>query len=59
MSLATVLSRILGYGRDMLAASLFGAGWISDAFVVAFRLPNLFRDLFAEGALSSALTAAT
>jgi putative peptidoglycan lipid II flippase len=51
---ATVLSRVLGYGRDMISASLFGASTYSDAFVVAFRLPNLFRDLFAEGALSSA-----
>lgn len=58
MSLATTLSRILGYGRDMVSAHLFGAGPVSDAFVVAFRLPNLFRDLFAEGALSSAFVPA-
>jgi putative peptidoglycan lipid II flippase len=58
MSLATTLSRILGYGRDMVSAHLFGAGGVSDAFVVAFRLPNLFRDLFAEGALSAAFVPA-
>lgn len=54
MSLATVSSKVLGFGRDMVFAGLFGASSYSDAFVVAFRLPNLFRDLFAEGALSSA-----
>lgn len=58
MSLATTASRILGYGRDMVSAHLFGAGGVSDAFVVAFRLPNLFRDLFAEGALSAAFVPA-
>lgn len=47
-------SRVLGLLRDHLAAKLFGAGAISDAFIVAFRIPNLLRDLFAEGALSSA-----
>lgn len=54
MSLATVSSKLLGFVRDMVFAGLFGASSYSDAFVVAFRLPNLFRDLFAEGALSSA-----
>ncbi|MGH7441531.1 MAG: murein biosynthesis integral membrane protein MurJ [bacterium] len=54
MSLATVVSRFLGFGRDMISAHLFGASGISDAFVVAFRLPNFLRDLVAEGALSSA-----
>jgi putative peptidoglycan lipid II flippase len=58
MSLATVISRILGFGRDMVSAHLFGAGLVSDAFMVAFRLPNFFRDLFAEGALSSAFVPA-
>jgi putative peptidoglycan lipid II flippase len=58
MSLATLISRVLGFGRDMLSARLFGAGLVSDAFLVAFRLPNLFRDLLAEGALSSALVPA-
>jgi putative peptidoglycan lipid II flippase len=58
MSAATLLSRLLGYGRDMVSAGLFGASAYSDAFVVAFRLPNLFRDLFAEGALSSSFVPA-
>ncbi len=58
MSLATSLSRILGYLRDSLGGALFGVGWLSDAFVVAFRVPNLLRDLLAEGALSSALVPA-
>ena len=50
---AIFLSRILGLLREQAFASLFGAGYFSDAFLVAFRIPNLFRDLFAEGALSS------
>ncbi|MBP7844823.1 MAG: murein biosynthesis integral membrane protein MurJ [Proteobacteria bacterium] len=52
-ALAIFLSRILGLLREQAFASLFGAGFFSDAFLVAFRIPNLFRDLFAEGALSS------
>ena len=47
-------SRILGYARDLLIARVVGAGLISDAFFVAFKLPNLFRRLFAEGAMNSA-----
>jgi putative peptidoglycan lipid II flippase len=47
-------SRVLGVVRDSLFAALFGATWLADAYVVAFRIPNLLRDLFAEGALSSA-----
>jgi putative peptidoglycan lipid II flippase len=58
MSVATLASRVLGFGRDMVSAHLFGAGLVSDAFLVAFRLPNFFRDLFAEGALSSAFVPA-
>ncbi len=54
VSLAVFLSRVLGLAREMTFAKLFGAGLANDAFVVAFRIPNLFRDLFAEGALSSA-----
>ncbi|MFT4172941.1 MAG: murein biosynthesis integral membrane protein MurJ [Rhodocyclaceae bacterium] len=50
----TFLSRILGLVREMLIASLFGAGLYTDAFNVAFRLPNLLRRLFAEGAFSQA-----
>src|SRR6202795_2998386 len=47
-------SRILGLVRDQLLASMFGAGNAMDAFNVAFRIPNLVRDLFAEGAMSAA-----
>jgi len=54
MSAAVLLSRILGLVREQVLAALFGAGLAIDAFVVAFRIPNLLRDLFAEGALSSA-----
>ena len=51
---ATLASRILGFVRDILIASLFGASPLTDAFFVAFRIPNLFRRLLGEGALSSA-----
>jgi len=51
---ATLLSRILGFIRDAVIAWYFGAGFSSDAFIAAFRIPNLFRRLFAEGSLSSA-----
>ncbi|MFT3916783.1 MAG: murein biosynthesis integral membrane protein MurJ [Anaeromyxobacteraceae bacterium] len=54
LSAATMSSRVLGLLRDQLFAALFGAGHLTDAFVVAFRIPNILRDLFAEGALSSA-----
>lgn len=54
MSLATFISRILGYVKDMILAGLFGAGGGADAFFVAFRIPNLLRELFAEGSMSSA-----
>jgi putative peptidoglycan lipid II flippase len=54
ISVATMTSRVLGYIRDGLFAGLFGAGVLSDAFLVAYRIPNLLRDLLAEGALSSA-----
>ncbi len=47
-------SRVLGLIREQLFAGLFGAGYAYDAFVVAFRIPNLLRDLFGEGALSAA-----
>src|SRR6202171_2934836 len=50
----TLLSRITGFIRDMLLAIFFGAGASMDAFVVAFRIPNLLRRLFAEGAFSQA-----
>ncbi|XSG83159.1 MAG: murein biosynthesis integral membrane protein MurJ [Methyloligella sp. ZOD6] len=50
----TILSRILGFARDMLLAALLGTSATADAFFVAFRIPNLFRRLFAEGAFDSA-----
>lgn len=53
-SIAVLASRVTGLAREMALASLFGAGAANDAFVLAFRIPNLTRDLFAEGALSSA-----
>jgi len=52
--IATLTSRILGLARDQVLAAFFGAGNDMDAFVVAFRVPNLVRDLFAEGAMSAA-----
>ncbi|MEC8147433.1 MAG: murein biosynthesis integral membrane protein MurJ [Pseudomonadota bacterium] len=50
----TLLSRLLGYLRDMLIARLFGASIYTDAFFIAFKIPNLFRRFFAEGAFSTA-----
>ncbi|WP_420394270.1 murein biosynthesis integral membrane protein MurJ [Acuticoccus sp.] len=50
----TAASRVLGFARDILVAATLGAGPIADAFFVAFKLPNLFRRLFAEGAFNSA-----
>lgn len=54
IGLATLLSRILGYVRDMVIAYFFGTADAADAFFVAFRIPNLFRRLFAEGSLTVA-----
>ena len=54
VSLFTLISRITGLVRELLMASTFGASAITDAFNVAFRIPNLFRRLFAEGAFSQA-----
>ncbi len=54
VSLFTLLSRITGLVRELLIASTFGASALTDAFNVAFRIPNLFRRLFAEGAFSQA-----
>ena len=54
VSAATMTSRVLGLVREQLFAALLGASSYADAFVVAFRIPNLLRDLFAEGALSAA-----
>ena len=50
----TLVSRVLGFVRDILFAWAFGSGWVADAFNVAFRFPNLFRRLFGEGAYNSA-----
>ncbi len=50
----TFASRILGFVRDMMVASAIGTGPIADAFFVAFRFPNMFRSIFAEGAFNSA-----
>jgi putative peptidoglycan lipid II flippase len=58
ISAATMLSRVLGLVREQLFAALLGATAMADAFVAAFRIPNLLRDLFAEGALSAAFVPA-
>jgi putative peptidoglycan lipid II flippase len=50
----TLLSRITGFIRDVIMANMIGASWLSDAFFVAFKLPNFFRRLFAEGAFNVA-----
>src|SRR5918996_883701 len=54
VSSLTMVSRVLGYVRDFFIARVFGAGPLTDAFFVAFKLPNLLRRLFAEGAFSQA-----
>src|SRR6185503_18371035 len=54
VSLAVAGSRVLGLVREVVFTTLFGAGRELDAYVAAFRIPNLLRDLFAEGALSAA-----
>ncbi len=54
MAVATFFSRILGLVREQVMAAYFGASGLTDAFLVAYRIPNLLRDLFAEGAFSSA-----
>ena len=53
VSLATLFSRVAGFFRDLLIAKFFGAAMMADAFFVAFAIPNLFRRMFMEGALSS------
>ena len=55
ISAATLASRILGFVRDMVVALAFGAGGVTDAFLVAFRVPNMLRRLLGEGALSTAV----
>ena len=54
IGLAVMCSRVLGLAREQVCAALFGGGGAMDAFTAAFRIPNLLRDLFAEGALSTA-----
>jgi putative peptidoglycan lipid II flippase len=54
ITLAVMCSRLLGLAREQIFAALFGGGGAMDAFTAAFRIPNLLRDLFAEGALSTA-----
>jgi putative peptidoglycan lipid II flippase len=54
VSIAVMFSRVFGLAREMVFARLFGAGFLIDAYNVGFRIPNLLRDLFAEGALSAA-----
>ncbi len=53
ISIATTCSRILGFCRDVILANLFGATALTDAFFVAYRIPNLLRELFAEGSVSA------
>lgn len=54
VSIAVMFSRVLGLVRELIFAKYFGAGFLNDAYQVAFRIPNVLRDLFAEGALSAA-----
>ena len=58
VSLLTLASRVTGLVRDLLMAATFGANSLTDAFNVAFRIPNLFRRLFGEGAFSQAFVPA-
>lgn len=57
VSSMTMFSRVLGFARDAIVARIFGAGMATDAFFVAFKLPNLLRRIFAEGAFSQAFCA--
>ncbi len=54
VSIAVMFSRVFGLAREMVFSRFFGTGFLYDAFIVGFRIPNLLRDLFAEGALSAA-----
>ena len=54
VSIAVMFSRVLGLIREVVFANFFGTGFLMDAYIVAFRIPNVLRDLFAEGALSAA-----
>ena len=53
-SFFTIISRLLGYVRDILIAVFLGTGLLADAFFVAFRIPNTFRRLFSEGTFNAA-----
>src|SRR6188508_1181328 len=53
-SAMTLLSRIAGYARDMVQAGVFGATAATDAFLIAYRIPNFLRRIFAEGSFSQA-----
>jgi putative peptidoglycan lipid II flippase len=53
IGLATLVSRVLGFIRDMVVAAVFGASLAADAFYVAYRIPSLLRELFAEGSMSA------
>src|SRR5688500_16997660 len=50
----TLLSRVAGFVRDIVLSAVLGSGAVADAFIVAFKLPNFFRRLFAEGAFAAA-----
>src|ERR1700752_1969649 len=54
----TLLSRLTGFARDIMLAAILGAGPVADAFFIAFRLPNHFRAIFAEGAFNAAFVPA-
>src|SRR5207237_1183052 len=54
MAAATMTSRVLGMVREMVYAAFMGNGWVASAFVMAFQVPNLFRRLLGEGALTAA-----
>jgi putative peptidoglycan lipid II flippase len=56
MGFAVIASRLFGLAREVVFAAMFGAGELLDVYIAAFRIPNLLRDLFAEGALSVAFT---
>ena len=58
ISIATLASRVLGVARESVIASYFGASAAKDAYEVAFRIPNILRDLFAEGAMTAAFVPA-
>ena len=56
-SFYTIISRILGYFRDIMIAVFLGTSFLADVFFVAFRIPNTFRRLFAEGTFNAAFVA--